>query len=237
MKTMVVLGATSSIAKVFMRYCISQEPYRFIAVGRDKEALEAVQADLTVRGAPQVDIIRADLSDISQISNTTQHILSLAPHIDVLFIAYGILEGETEQVLRVNFTSTALFLEHFRTRFEQQKQGSIAVISSVAGDRGRQSNFVYGSAKGGLNIYLDGLRHALHKHSVYVLTIKPGFIDTPMTAAFKKGPLWAKPETIAPLIYTAIQRKQSVVYVPRFWKWIMAIITRIPEKLFLKTSL
>ena len=114
---------------------------------------------------------------------------------------------------------------------------SIAVISSVAGDRGRQSNYTYGAAKGGLSIYLQGLRHHLSKYQVQVLDIKPGFVDTPMTASFKKGLLWAQPEQAATCIRNAISKKKSVAYVPGFWKWIMLIIKLVPEVIFHKTNL
>jgi short-subunit dehydrogenase len=117
-------------------------------------------------------------------------------------------------------------------RFEAQKHGSIAVITSVAGDRGRQSNYVYGTAKGAVTIFLQGLRNRLHKSGVQVLTIKPGFVDTPMTAGIKKGPLWASPDTIASAIVRSMETRRDVVYTPWFWLEIMAMVRMIPEKIF-----
>jgi short-subunit dehydrogenase len=122
-------------------------------------------------------------------------------------------------------------------RFEAQRSGSIAVISSVAGDRGRQSNYVYGAAKGAVTLLLQGLRNRLSKSGVQVLTIKPGFVDTPMTAEFKKGALWAKPDDIAHGIVSAIDRRRDVVYLPGFWRLIMLIIRHIPEPIFKRMSL
>ena len=122
-------------------------------------------------------------------------------------------------------------------RFEAQGSGSIAVISSVAGDRGRQSNYVYGAAKGMVTRFLQGLRNRLAKENVQVLTIKPGFVDTPMTAAFKKGALWAQPADVARGILAAIDKGKDEVYLPGFWRLIMLVIRHIPEFIFKKLSL
>ena len=111
------------------------------------------------------------------------------------------------------------------------------VISSVAGDRGRQSNYVYGSAKAAVTTFLQGLRNRLHPAGVQVLTVKPGFVDTPMTSAFPKGPLWASPEQIARGIHRAIQKRKDVVYLPGFWRLIMRVIREIPEAVFKRLSL
>ena len=121
----------------------------------------------------------------------------------------------------------------------QQEQAILAVISSVAGDRGRQSNYIYGTAKGALTIWLQGLRNRLTKEdaNIHVLTIKPGFVDTPMTKDFKKGLLWVKPERIAKDIDHAIRKKKDTIYTPWFWRYIMLIIRHIPETIFKKMSL
>jgi decaprenylphospho-beta-D-erythro-pentofuranosid-2-ulose 2-reductase len=121
--------------------------------------------------------------------------------------------------------------------FEQQKSGTLAVISSVAGDRGRQSNYVYGAAKGMVNIFAQGLRNRLFKSGVNVLTIKPGFVDTPMTAGFRKGFLWATPERVARDIVKAIAGRESEVYTPVFWRALMIPIRLLPEWLFKRLSL
>jgi decaprenylphospho-beta-D-erythro-pentofuranosid-2-ulose 2-reductase len=128
-------------------------------------------------------------------------------------------------------------LTHLANRFERQGFGTIAVISSVAGDRGRQSNYVYGAAKGAVSIFMQGLRNRLHPRGVQVLTIKPGFVDTPMTAAFPKGILWARPQQVARGICEAIEKKRDVVYLPWFWSPIMGVIRGLPEALFKRLRL
>jgi short-subunit dehydrogenase len=111
------------------------------------------------------------------------------------------------------------------------------VISSAAGDRGRQSNYVYGAAKGAVSIFMQGLRNRLHSSGVRVLTIKPGFVDTPMTAAFSKGVLWARPQQVARGIYKAIEKKKDIVYLPWFWSPIMRVIRGVPEAIFKRLRL
>jgi short-subunit dehydrogenase len=166
--------------------------------------------------------------------------------LDVVLIAYGTLSDQkacessvelTLQELSTNAISVAAILTRVATRFEQRKSGTIAVISSVAGDRGRQSNYVYGSAKALVTAFTSGLRQRLYKSGVGVVTIKPGFVDTPMTAAFPKGPLWASPRKVAAGIVRAIDRSDSVRYLPGFWRLIMLIIRSIPETVFRRLKL
>ena len=139
--------------------------------------------------------------------------------------------------LSTNAISTISLLTHLANRLEMQKSGTIAVVTSVAGDRGRQSNYVYGAAKGMVSIFLQGLRNRLHKAGVNVLDIKPGFVDTPMTAEFKKGLLWAKPESVAGSIVNGIDRGKYEIYTPFFWRIIMLVIRNIPESIFKKANL
>jgi len=129
------------------------------------------------------------------------------------------------------------FLTWLANYFEKRGKGNITVISSVAGDRGRQSNYIYGSAKGALSVFLQGLRNRLAPRGVSVTTIKPGFIDTPMTADIKKGPLFASAELVGTRVYKAMKRGESVVYTPFFWRFIMLIIIHIPECIFKRLKL
>jgi hypothetical protein len=166
--------------------------------------------------------------------------------IDIALIAHGTLPDQkaceasvelTLQEINTNGLSVIALATRVANRMEAQGSGSIAVISSVAGDRGRQSNYVYGAAKGLVTRFLQGLRNRLAKKGVQVLTIKPGFVDTPMTAAFKKGALWAQPDDVARGILAAIENGKNEVYLPGFWWLIMAIIRHIPEPIFKKLSL
>jgi decaprenylphospho-beta-D-erythro-pentofuranosid-2-ulose 2-reductase len=139
--------------------------------------------------------------------------------------------------ISTNGLSVVALLTLVANQLEQQGHGAIAVISSVAGDRGRQSNYVYGSAKAMVSAFLSGLRQRLAKKGVHVITVKPGFVDTPMTAHLPKGPLWAKPEQVAKDIRRAIDKGQRIVYTPGFWRFIMLIIKHIPEFVFVKLKL
>jgi short-subunit dehydrogenase len=166
--------------------------------------------------------------------------------IDTVLIAHGTLcnqkaceqsVNETLAEIKTNALSTISLLTIIANRFEAKQMGTIAVISSVAGDRGRASNYVYGSSKAMLTAFTSGLRQRLYQSNVDVVTIKPGFVDTPMTAEFKKGLLWAKPTAVAATIIKAIDQRKNNLYVPAFWWLIMAVIKMIPTKLFSKLNL
>jgi short-subunit dehydrogenase len=139
--------------------------------------------------------------------------------------------------IKTNALSVISLLTLIANRFEAKRAGSIAVISSVAGDRGRASNYVYGSAKALVTTFTSGLRQRLYKSNVAVVTIKPGFVDTPMTASTKKGLLWAKPDAVAEKIVQAIDKRKEEVYVPAFWWAAMAIIKVIPKNIFKKIKI
>ena len=142
------------------------------------------------------------------------------------------------EALTVNFVSPALLCAALAPRFEAQKSGMIAVITSVAGDRGRKSNYFYGAAKGGLQRYLEGLRHRLYHAGVAVLDIRPGFVESKMTAGIVQGiPFRATPDKVAADILTAIRKRWSVLYTPRYWRLIMLIIRHIPKAIFHRSSL
>ena len=247
MKRIAVFGATSAIAHATAKI-FAQKGASLVLFARDAEKLASVADDLQVRGAESVEQHVLDLSDTDQqeLVCTTFDSEQGAHGCDIALIAYGSLGDQKEceedltsllAQLRINFTSVCSLLGKLATRFEKQGWGSIAVISSVAGDRGRQSNYIYGSAKGGLNVFLGGLRNRLAAKNVNVLTIKPGFVDTPMTAHLKKGPLFVGPDVIARGIVKAIEKRKSVVYLPWFWSLIMLVIRLIPEPIFKRLKL
>jgi short-subunit dehydrogenase len=165
-----------------------------------------------------------------------------------VLLAFGTLPAQAEAqrdpamaraAIDVNLTAAACLLELFAARMEARGRGWIAGISSVAGDRGRQSNYIYGAAKAGLTAYLAGLRNRLAKKGVHVVTVKPGFVDTPMTHGMvnPKSPLVASPERVAAGIVRAIRRRRNVVYLPWFWRAIMGVVTRVPEAIFKRMKL
>ena len=245
MKKILIIGATSAIAEATARLWAAQG-HSLHLMGRSAERLGGIAADLKVRGAKSTQFAMLDVNDFAQHAAVLDAAIDALGGIDIVLIAHGTLGNQnvceqdfaaTLQELNTNAISVISLLTHLANRFEAQGHGSIVVISSVAGDRGRQSNYVYGTAKGAVTIFLQGLRQRLHKSGVQVLTIKPGFVDTPMTAEFKKGLLWAKPETLAHCIVRAVKRRTDVTYAPSYWRWIMAVVRSIPEVLFKRRSL
>ncbi len=245
MQKILIIGATSAIAEATARLWAARGDALFL-VGRRADRLQAIAADLCVRGAASVGCHTMDACDGAAHAAMFEAAHSALGGLDVAFIAHGTLpdqkacEASVEQTLREidsNGLSVIVLATRLANTFEKQGHGSLAVISSVAGERGRQSNYVYGAAKGLVSLFLQGLRNRLAKRGVHVLTIKPGFVDTPMTAEFSKGALWAKPETIARGIVHAIDRRRDEVYLPGFWWLIMALIRHIPERVFKRLSL
>jgi short-subunit dehydrogenase len=205
--------------------------------------------DLEVRKAPgqTVATITADLADLSAHETVVTQVYSAMGGLDVILVAHGSLSPQaacedsvdlTLREINLNALSPISIVTLVAKRFEAAGSGVIAVIGSVAGDRGRQSNYVYGAAKGMLSIFLDGLRNRLSRKGVSVVTIKPGFVDTPMTAHIHpKGALWASPDQIAAGIVIAVAQKRDVAYLPGFWRPIMFVIRHIPERVFKRLKL
>lgn len=244
----VIFGATSTIAEQTARLLV-QSGASVFCVARNQEKLNILLDDLHVR-ATEKQIISgyiSDLSDYNQHEALFSTIQSQFGEFDSILIAYGVLPDQKRcenniPLLMESYVTNSLsvisLLSHAANIFETQQQGVIAAISSVAGDRGRQSNYIYGSAKGAINIYLQGLRNRLSKKNISVVTIKPGFVRTSMTQEFKRdGPLWAEPENIAKGIIKAMCQGKNEVYLPWFWKAIMMIIKVIPESIFIKMKL
>jgi short-subunit dehydrogenase len=246
MRKTLIIGATSSIAQATARLLAETGDSLFL-VARNREKLTTVADDLKLRGAASVYTETLDVLQYDKHKTAIYDAAEKLNGIDLVLIAHGTLPDQslceqsfeqTHKELEINALSTISLLTHLANYFEEKKNGLIVVISSVAGDRGRQSNYVYGSAKGAVTIFLQGLRNRLYKSGIRVLTVKPGFVDTPMTAEFKKGILWASPETVATKLHKAINNKhKNVVYIPWFWWNILAIIKLIPEAIFKKLSL
>lgn len=238
-KRVVVLGATSGIAQPLLRM-LARDGKEFLLVARSQERLDAVRNDLLARGADRVLAFEADL--VGSPDLVVSFAIECFPGFDTLLLAYGTMQNpaicktSAEQAaseLQTNLVSVVRLLTLFALYFEQRRSGTIAVITSVAGDRGRSSNYVYGAAKGGLTIFLQGLRGRMHRLGVRVLTIKPGPVSTAMTAELPRLPFMATPESVAAEIYDSLENSRSdVIYTPKKWRWIMAALRLIPEKIF-----
>jgi decaprenylphospho-beta-D-erythro-pentofuranosid-2-ulose 2-reductase len=244
-RKVLVVGATSAIAQETSRVFAAYGAHLFLT-GRDPEKLSSVAQDLRLRGATQVDTAILDVADLARHAAVIDGAFAALGEVDVALIAHGVLPDQSRceenasealAALTVNFTATVALLTPLANRLEAQRRGCLAVIGSVAGDRGRQSNYVYGASKGGLDRFLQGLRNRLYRSGVAVVTIKPGFVDTPMTASKPKSPLYASPARVARGIYRAIESRRNVVYLPWFWRPIMCVVTNIPEAIFKRLRL
>jgi short-subunit dehydrogenase len=244
-KKILVIGATSAIAEATARLW-AQPGHRVYLIGRNEERLQAIAADLRVRGAESAHFDVLDLNRFELHQAAIDAAIRTLDGLDIVLIAHGTLGNQeacerdfslTLREIDTNLISVISLLTHLANRLESQKHGTIVVLTSVAGDRGRRSNYVYGTAKGAVSIFLQGLRQRLHKSGVHVVTVKPGFVDTPMTAQFRKGFLWVAPETIAARITKAVDEGADEIYAPGFWRLIMAIIRLTPEALLRKMAI
>jgi short-subunit dehydrogenase len=240
-----VVGATSAIAEATARLWAARGHSLYLAARRDS-LLAADADDLRLRGAKAVAFERFDILDRDTHEAMIARAESALGPLDGVLVAHGTLPDQEACVadpelaareIELNGVATAALVLRVAARFETRGRGRIAVITSVAGVRGRASNFVYGSAKALVSTLLAGLRHRLHAKGVAVVDIRPGFVDTPMTAAFTKGALWASPDRVARDIVQAVDRGSGVVYTPWFWRGIMMVIRHVPEFLFVRTKL
>jgi short-subunit dehydrogenase len=238
----IVLGATSAIAEATARL-YAGEGAELLLVGRQGERLEAIAADLRLRGAPRTEIATCDLAAAGTAVESLASFAGNLGGVDHVLIAYGILgdqkASETDLTaagvnLAVNFTSAACWALAAAEILERQGYGSLVVLGSVAGDRGRRGNFVYGAAKSGLATMVEGIAHRFATSGPRAVVVKPGPVITPMTEGFadRKGLLWATPETVAAIVRRAADRGGPVIYAPWFWRWIMLVVRLLPARIF-----
>jgi decaprenylphospho-beta-D-erythro-pentofuranosid-2-ulose 2-reductase len=238
-----VLGGTSTIARAIAAE-LALRGFDLVLAGRDAAELDAVASDLRIRYHVATSTLRFDALDIEQ------HAAALAPCLTAdlrgVVLAVGYLgdqrraetdASEARRILDTNLTGCVTALNVVAAHLATHAGGFVCALSSVAGDRGRQSNFVYGAAKAGLTAYLSGLRNRWAADGVHVLTVKAGIVDTRMSAGMPGAGLAASPETVARAVARAITRRRDVVYVPWFWRWIMLVIRLIPERVFKKLKL
>ena len=244
-RKILVLGATSGIAEATCRIWAAQGASLFL-VARNQEKLAAVAADLRTRGASYVDTAVADLDDTDKHPALLAHAVNSLTGMDIAYLAHGILGDQIEaeqdfnaaaQILYTNLIAPVSLLTWLANFCVQRHAGTLAVISSVAGDRGRKSNYLYGASKAGLSAFLAGLRNRVDREGVTVLTIKPGPTRTAMTAAMPKSEKFADVDSVAESIVKAIDKRRDVLYVPFQWQPIMLIVRNIPERIFKKLNL
>ncbi len=245
MKHIVIIGATSTIAEHCARLW-AKDAIELTLVGRDQQRLDLIAADLKVR-SPQSHIATctAHFTDPESIKSSVNRLC--ANQVDIVLIAQGSLPEQTacqddlelcQSTLKINAVSPILFAEAFAQHLARQGNGTLAIIGSVAGDRGRKSNYVYGAAKGLVARYTEGLQHRFANTGINVVLIKPGPTDTPMTASLKaKGGKMASPNAVAQCIVSGIARKKSVVYAPKIWAVIMLVIRHLPSVVFNKLDI
>jgi decaprenylphospho-beta-D-erythro-pentofuranosid-2-ulose 2-reductase len=243
MPTALILGASSDIAVAIARK-FANGGYDIQLAARNPSKLNALQSDLTIRYG-----IRATVHafDAEQPAQHPAFFDTLAPKPDVTICVFGYLGAqqqaesdwkECERIIMVNYTGAVSILNIVAEHYASTGKGTITGISSVAGERGRMSNYFYGSAKAGFTAYLSGLRNRLYHKGAHVLTVQPGFVYTRMTEGMPlPKPLTATPELVATAVYDATLKKKNVIFVKWMWRWIMLIIRNIPESVFKKMKL
>jgi decaprenylphospho-beta-D-erythro-pentofuranosid-2-ulose 2-reductase len=244
-RRVLILGATSGIAEACARIWAAQGASLFL-VARNPEKLAAVAADLKTRGAMYVDTAVADLDETDKHPALLAHAINSLTGLDVAFFAHGVLGDQSTaerdfeaaaQILHTNLISAVSLLTWLANFCVQRHAGTLAVLSSVAGDRGRKSNYVYGASKAGLTAFLEGLRNRVDREGVTVLTIKPGPIKTAMTANMPNSAKFADVDETAKTIVKAVDAKKDTLYVPFQWAPIMWVIRHVPERIFKKLNL
>jgi short-subunit dehydrogenase len=244
-RKILILGATSGIAEATCRIWASQGASLFL-VARNSDKLAAVAADLRARGASFVDTAVADLDDTDHHPALLAHAVNSLGGLDVAYLAHGVLgdQSQAEQdfntaahILHTNLMAPVSLITWLANFFVQRRSGTIAVLSSVAGDRGRKSNYVYGSSKAGLSAFLAGLRNRVDREGVTILTIKPGPTKTAMTSGMKGSEKFADVNAVARSIVAAVDKRSDNLYVPFQWQPIMFVIRHIPERIFKKLNL
>jgi len=246
-KKIVIVGATSAIAEQCARLWVQGAGVDMVLMGRDAARTERVADDLRVRGSEAaIEVLTADFVTPSAVQKTVDEIVAAGP-VDMVLIAHGSLPdqfacqdslNQCNEALTVNGISPVLFAEAFAGHMQQNNKGTLGIIGSVAGDRGRKSNYVYGAAKGLVTRYAQGLQHRLAKSGVKVVLIKPGPTDTPMTAHLKgSGAKLAGADSVARDIVRGMEKGAPVVYAPAKWAVIMMVIRHLPRFVFNKMDI
>lgn len=235
-----ILGATSAIARATAR-ALAARGHPLTLAGRDLAELQRDAADIRLRYGVAVFVSAFDAEAFDGHADFLTQVVAQGEGLEGVVLAFGYLGeqpraaadfAESLAIMQRNYVGAVSILNRCAEYLADQGRGTLIAISSVAGDRGRQSNYIYGSAKGGLSVYLQGLRNAMFHRGVHVMTVKPGFVDTAMTYGLPGLFLVASPQTVAARILLAMDKKRNEIYLPWFWRWIMLIIRHLPEPIF-----
>jgi len=244
-KNVLILGGSSSIARA-AAYSFAKNGYSLFLAGRDLVDLERIAQDIKIRHQVEVKCGFFAAEDYDDHSSFLQTVVREMGSLQGVLAAFGYYKDHKKamtdftyalKIIEVNYTGVCSILTHCSNYLALQGDGFIMAISSVAGDRGRQSNYIYGSAKAGLNVFLQGLRNRLYHAGVRVITIKPGFVDTAMTYQMPGMFLVATPQKVGDKIVKALDHSSDVVYLPGFWRYIMGVVCLIPEFMFKRLKL
>ncbi len=242
-ENVLILGATSAIARATAAAFAARGDALYLAA-RDQQELPRIAADIRLRYSVEVYYGYFDAEATDSHQPFFKSVVATFPNLSGVVLAFGYMGdpkardfNSAAKVIASNFTGAVSILNQCANYFEPLQRGFIIGISSVAGDRGRQSNYVYGSAKGALSLYLQGLCNRLHGSGVRVITVKPGFVDTAMTYGLPGLFLVASPQYVGKRIVQAVGRSADVVYLPWFWRYIMLVIKLIPEAIFKRMKL
>lgn len=242
--TWLILGGSSSVARAFA-FEVAQEGADVILAGRDIEDLERTAADLKVRTGREATALAFDATAYDTHADVVETCRGRAERLNI-FLAFGVMPSQEETdrdfglakaMIETNYLGAVSILDRFAPVMEAQGHGHVVVLGSVAGDRGRLRNYLYGSTKAALHTYLDGLRARLYRSGVHVLTVKPGVLDTAMTWGLPRLPFPATPEAFARATMAHVKRGREIAYVPGIWRLIMFVIRSIPERLFKRTDI
>ncbi|MEI8366047.1 MAG: SDR family oxidoreductase [Parachlamydiaceae bacterium] len=244
-KKILILGAGSAIARAAAN-AFAADGHSLYLAGRDSLELSKIASDIAIRHQTSVQYGVFDAEAFALHPQFLKQAIAAFGGLDGILLAFGDTGNhnlalvdfeEAHRIIKCNFTGACSILTHCSNYLAEQKKGFIIAISSVAGDRGRQSNYIYGASKGALSLFLQGLRNRLFAYGVRVITIKPGFVDTAMTFGKPGLFLVASPKAVGEKIVATLNSKRDVVYIPGFWKYIMKITTKIPESIFKKMKL
>lgn len=243
-ETWIILGASSSMARAFTRK-LAEEGHALVLTGRDKAEMERIAADCKARGAVQTACFAIDARDAATFAPVLAHAEGCEGAVSAA-VFIGSMPDQSqidadpamiEGVVTDSFTGPARFLQALAPMMEARGSGRIVGVGSVAGDRGRLGNYVYGAAKAGFATYLSGLRNRLGRSGVHVMTVKPGPVDTAMTWGLGKQPFMTTPEGVAADIFKGLRKERNVVYTAGIWRLVMFVIRSVPEPIFKKLSI